>query len=490
MKIIDAILRSKLFKVGLRIKVVIVFVIPMLLALSALSYLHNVREQGELEEQIETSTIQLGDMALSGLKHAMLRNDRQVITRILNNIGSNPSIKQIWIINSNFRIMESTNPADIGRIVQTDQAGCSECHKYPPATRPRVTRLLVGEGVLRVVTPIPNEPECQACHSADSVHLGVLVIDAPLVKIQEHMRDDQTYNILFSLLSVVMVGLLAYLLIQWLIVQRVEVLYKSLAAFAAGDFSVRVPKRWRTEDEITRLADYFNNIADVLQRHQKEQNDIAIVRQEAIAEERERIAHELHDGIAQLLAYLNAKVSATRVLLSKERTTAADEQLSQMEDAVQKQATEVRASIIGLRLVGQSGSGLIKNLQDYVVMCNRLSNLNVILDVGPGVEALHIDPETELHLLRIVQESISNIRKHASATEAKIIVLIEDAELLIEIQDNGIGFDPWQNSFWKPPHFGLRTMGERAEKIKAVFKLDSAPGQGVRVTVRVKLEEV
>lgn len=489
MKIVDAILSSKPFKASLRIKVVIVFIMPMILALSVLSYLHNTGEQRVMEEQIESTTIQLGDMALSGLKHAMLRNDRQVIARILNNIGSNPAIKQMWLIDPDFRIVESTNPSDIGKLVQTEKAGCVECHKYPPANRPRVTRLRISEDVLRVVSPIANDPECQACHSADNIHLGVLVIDAPLVKIREHMRDDQIYNIVFSLLSIVMVAGLAYMLIQWLIVQRVEVLYKSLYAFAAGDFSVRVPKRWRTEDEITRLADHFNDIADVLQRHQKEQNEIAIVREEAIAEERERIAHELHDGIAQLLAYLTAKVSATRLLLSKDRTTAADEQLSEMEEAVQKQATEVRTAIIGLKLVGQSGSGLIKNLKDYVVMCNRLNNLNVVLEAGSDVEALHIDPETELQLLRIAQESISNIRKHAAATEAKIIIKLEGRELLMEIQDNGIGFDPWQSSLWRPPHFGLRTMGERAEKIKAVFRVYSAPGQGVRVSVRVKLEE-
>ncbi|MBI4711156.1 MAG: hypothetical protein HY767_01650, partial [Candidatus Omnitrophica bacterium] len=173
----------------MRFKVTVVFVLPMLLILSVLSYMHNTREQKELEEQIQMTTIQIGNMALSGMKHAMLRNDQEVVARILRNIGTNPSIKQIWIVNPDFRIVESTNPSDIGQTIQTDQTGCAECHIYSLADRPRVTRLRVSEDVMRVVTPIPNDPECQTCHSAEKAHLGVLIIDAPLSEIAEHMQE-------------------------------------------------------------------------------------------------------------------------------------------------------------------------------------------------------------------------------------------------------------------------------------------------------------
>ena len=489
MKLLDKLLRTKLFKTSLRFKVTVVFVLPMLLILSVLSYVHNTREQKELEEQIQMTTIQIGNMALSGMKHAMLRNDQEVVARILRNIGTNPSIKQIWIVNPDFRIVESTNPSDIGQTIQTNQTGCSECHIHSPADRPRVIQLRVGEDVMRVVTPIPNDPECQTCHSAEETHLGVLIIDAPLDEIAEHMQEDRVYNISISLLSILLVTGIAYMLIQWLVVKRVGVLYEYLNAFAAGDFSVRIPKVWRTEDEITRLAEHFNAIANALERHQKEQREIAIVRQEAIAEERERIAHELHDGVAQLLAYLTTKISAARLLLRQRRSKVADNQLSEMEDVVQKQALDVRAIIVGLRLLGQAGTGLVKSLKDYVAMCNRLGELNVLLEIGPGVDSLHIDPETELHLLRIVQESVSNARKHSSATEIRIKISVEDGELFLGIEDNGIGFDPWQIKLWRSPHFGLHTMGERAEKIGASFKVESAHGKGAQVSVRLKLKE-
>jgi signal transduction histidine kinase len=491
MKLLDGILRSKYFKTSLRVKVVVVFMLPMILVLFILSYMHYVREQRELENQFQSFTIQLGDTALLGMKHAMLRNDQEVVTRILRNYGTNPSINAIRIVNLEFRIVESTKSEEVGKIFLTDQAGCDECHRYPPSERPRVIPIKLGnnEKILRVVTPIPNEPQCQTCHSADNSHLGVLIMDAPTNEISEHMQEDGIYNIAISLLSVLFVTIILYTLIQWLVIKRVGVIYEYLTAFAAGNFKVRIPKIWRTEDEITRLADHFNAIANTLESHEKEQREIVLIRQEAIEEERERIARDLHDGLAQLLAYLNTKISATRLLLKQRRPKVADDQLMQMEEVVQKETTEVRAAIIGLKLIGKEGASLYENLKDYVDMSNRLGDLRILFEHDSDVEKAHLSPEAEIHLLRITQEAIHNIRKHASASLARIGLHKEPGFLVLTIQDDGIGFDTWQSSMWHQPHFGLRTMGERAELIGATFKVESALGQGTRVSVRLKLKE-
>jgi len=492
MKLLDTILRSKFFKTSLRVKVLIGFAAPMILALAIFSYVHYIREQKELEEQIQTGTVRLGDMALLGMKNAMLKNDQEVVARIVRTYGTNPSINQIRIVDLEFKIVASGNSEEVGETLSTEQTGCEECHRYSPSERPQVIQLKLGEkeDVLRVVTPIPNEPQCQACHPAENNHLGALIIDAPMQVVFEHIREDQIYNIAISLLSILFVTAILYMLIQWLVIKRVGVLYEYLTAFAAGNFKIRIPKIWRTEDEITRLADPFNAIVDTLESHEKEQREIAIIRQEAVEEERERIARDLHDGLAQLLAYLNTKISATRLLLKQRRPKVADEQLAQMEDAVQKETTEVRAAIIGLKLIGKEDASLYENLVDYVTMCNRLDDLRIHFEHSPDVEEVRCSPEAEIHLLRITQEAIHNIRKHASASLAHIGLHKEAGFLVLTIEDDGIGFDTWQSSMWRQPHFGLRTMGERAELIGATFKVESAPDQGTRVSVRLKLKEL
>ena len=489
MKFLDSLLRTKFFKTSLRFKVIVVFILPMILVLAALFLIHNTREQAELERQIELSTIQLGDITLSNLRHAMMLNDSDMLGGMLQNVRDSSGFERIWIVGLDFRIVESANRSDVGATLQTDQAGCVECHNYPPAVRPRVARVRVNENVLRVVTPIQNDLECQACHLAETAHLGVLIIDAPLAGMEEHIREDQIYNLAISLIGILLVVLLAYMMIQWLVIKRVGVLYKSLSAFASGDFSARVPKPWRTEDEITRLADHFNEIADALERHAKEQREIALIRQEAVEEERERIARDLHDGLAQLLAYLNAKTSAARLLLQQKRVGAADAQLEQIQEAVQRETSEVRAAIIGLKVIGKEGASLSENLAEYIDMSNRLGDLQVQFEHDPQAGEARVAPEAEIHLLRIAQEAIHNIRKHACASLARVHLFQEDGLLVLEIEDNGVGFDTGQASLDRQPHFGLRTMREHAGLIGADFKVESAPGRGTRALVRLKLKE-
>ena len=489
MKWFDSLLRSRYFKISLRYKIAVVFVLPMVVAMLALSFAHNQRERRELERQTELSAIQLGDLALGGLRHGMMLNDRQMIANVLKDIGKYPTIQNIILVNQQGQIVASTDTGDVGERLSQEQAGCVECHSLPVADRQRVARIGASPGFLRVATPISNDQECWGCHDRSIPHLGVLLVDASLVASDEFVMEDQVYNILVAVVSTLLVVLLSYFMIQWLIVKRVEVLYKSLSAFASGDFSARVPKPWRTEDEITRLADHFNEIAESLQRHQEKEREITVVRQEAVTEERERIARDLHDGIAQLLSYLNTKVTAVRLLLKQRRSKLADDQLAQMENAIQAQTIEVRAAIIGLKVVGQSNANLFSNLKEYATLCNRVGNLQVDFELDPQVEQLNIDPESEVHLLRITQEAVSNIRKHASATRVHIHAWMDNEKLALDIEDDGIGFDPWQSSLWRPPHFGLHNMGERAEIIGATFKVESEPGRGTRISVRLKVKE-
>ena len=489
MNIFDKLLRLKFFKTSLRIKVLVAFVMPMILILLVFSYIHNLREQQELTKQIQVSTIQMGDMALSGMKNAMLRNDQEVVTRILRNYGTNPAIVKMQIINLENRVVESTDPNQIGEILQTNQVGCDECHSIPASDRPRITPVKLNNEVLRVITPILNSTECQACHSVGNKHLGVLLIDASLEAILEHSKEEQLYNVGISVVSIVLVVVLAYLMIQWLIEKRIGVLYKYLNDFAEGDFSVRIPKMWRTEDEITKLADYFNAISDSLEKDKQLQREITLVRQEAVAEERDRIARELHDGVAQFIGYVNTKILAVRLHIQNNRIEEADQQLLQIEQAVREQAVDVRASIIGLKMASESGIGLVTGLHQLVDQCRRLSEFEIQIEIEHQVEDIRLSPETELHLLRIVQESLSNIRKHASAEQAVIRLGSRDDELILSVQDDGVGFTPYRLEGNNHAHFGIKNMYERAEMFGAILSIESAPGRGTMVTLRLKIKE-
>ena len=489
MKPLDSFLRKRLPKASLRVKVALAFILPMVLSISFIMYLRDEYYRRQQEIQIENTAIQVGDLAVRVLQNALLSNNQRLIAHELEDIQGYPAIQRVTLVDADGTIFVSTDPKLAGQTVSVTESGCVECHAFAPADRPRVARVYSPNGVLRVSTLIENGPECRQCHADTKTHLGILLMDSSLASVEQSIRDTRVFNILMALITILLIVILSYAMIRWLIVRRVEVLYNALSSFAGGNFSARVPKPWRTEDEITHLADHFNEIADVLERHEKEQREIAVVRQEAITEERERIARDLHDGIAQMLAYLNNKVSAVRLLLKQRHTKLADHQLAQMESVILAQSTEVRAAIIGLRVVGQGNATLFDNLKEYAVLCNRLGDLKVEFELDPRIEQVQIDPEAEVHLFRITQEAVSNVRKHASATQAHIHMWLDGNHLVLDIHDNGVGFDPWQTNLWRPPHFGLHNIGERAELIGAAFKVEAEPGQGTHICVRLDLKE-
>jgi signal transduction histidine kinase len=108
------------------------------------------------------------------------------------------------------------------------------------------------------------------------------------------------------------------------------------------------------------------------------------------------------------------------------------------------------------------------------------------------MEKLALPAESELQLLRIVQEALSNVRKHSQASSASISVQNGGALVELTVSDNGRGFNPERVRHGEAggrPHFGLSTMRERADAIGAEFLVESRPGAGTRVTVRLQTQE-
>jgi len=467
----------------------LVFILPMILILSLISYMHNRRGRVELENLIETNALQLADVMLGSLNHAMVMNDKGMLSSVLEEMGKNPSIENVWIVASDAIVYTSTDSSQIGLKLDLKEAGCIECHQYSITDRPRAMHLWSGKGFLRVSTPIPNAPQCQTCHPGSQTHLGVFLIDLSTAETDQYLQEDMKYNIVVSVISILCLMLLAYLMIQWLLVRRVSVIHAALTQFGRRDFSTRITARWHTRDDLTQLADHFNDMAANFEVLQIEHEQKDRVRAQAIIDERERIARELHDGVAQFLAYLSAKIGATRIALRSDKENLADRNLEQVEQAIHDQSNEVRSSIIGLKMAGNIDSGFSKNVREFIDQCNRLEDLMLELEISKDVDTLTMDVEKELQLFRILQEAISNIRKHSKSSEASVSLRKKENQLIMIISDNGVGFDPMQTGLERGGHFGLQIMFERAREIGAHIEIKSNPGSGTRVIVTMDLQE-
>jgi signal transduction histidine kinase len=206
----------------------------------------------------------------------------------------------------------------------------------------------------------------------------------------------------------------------------------------------------------------------------------------AVLEERERIARELHDGLAQVLGYINTQTQAVKKLLESRRIGEATSELDAMGAASREVYADVRGAIVGLRTAPE---GLIPTIREYLRRLPRMSGCEVALRVDEDAEDVALAPPTEIQLVRIVQEALSNVRKHAGASHVEVYVGVDEEAVGVEIVDDGRGFDPLllDRSGW--PRLGLQTMRERAQAIGGAFEVVSAPGEGTRIAVHVPVSK-
>ena len=202
----------------------------------------------------------------------------------------------------------------------------------------------------------------------------------------------------------------------------------------------------------------------------------------AVAEERLRIAHEMHDGLAQVLAYVNTKAQAVKELLRTDRAEEATRHLDQLAAAAREVYSDVRESIIGLRSAAIGEGSIVNALDDCASTWQAHAGVECSLEVDG---APHLTANAQLQVLRIVQESLANVRKHAAASRVKVSLEQSATGLRVTVADDGAGFNPSAPTRSELPRFGLATMRERAEAIGGTFHLESAPGAGTRITIEV-----
>lgn len=229
----------------------------------------------------------------------------------------------------------------------------------------------------------------------------------------------------------------------------------------------------------------FRAIGNAQGRLARQNQELAALRQAAaVADERERIAREMHDGLGQMLGYVNTKAQAVQELLLAGKHEAAAAQAEQLARAAQGLHGDVREAILGLRDATALERGLLPVLGNYLEQFQDDGGVAVHLDAPASGNRFTRSLTTDLHLLRIVQEALTNVRRHAHARQAWVRFQEDEAGAALTVEDDGRGFAP---SAQPGLHggFGLRSMAERATAIGASFGIDSAPGHGTRVMVRL-----
>jgi PAS domain S-box-containing protein len=207
----------------------------------------------------------------------------------------------------------------------------------------------------------------------------------------------------------------------------------------------------------------------------------------AMLHEREQLARELHDDLGQVFAFVNTQGQTIHRLLLRGDISTADEYVCRLLEVARDTDVDIRESIMGLR-VTTSEDGLLPTLIKYLAKYERNYNIQTQLEGFDTFTDGTFEPLVEVQLLRILQEALTNIRKHANACNVRIAFNLEDDWARINVHDDGRGFDPEASSTMMEDHVGLRVMRERAEEVGGSISLQSTPGHGTELVVCVPLK--
>ncbi|RME88332.1 MAG: GAF domain-containing protein [Anaerolineae bacterium] len=202
----------------------------------------------------------------------------------------------------------------------------------------------------------------------------------------------------------------------------------------------------------------------------------------AVIEERARLAREIHDGLAQTLAFLKLEAARMKEYLERGQEGNLVQTLEGFYRTLSDAYLDARQAIDDLRRVPTSC------LPDWLHQVAE--DFEALTGIAVAVEAdvqRELSPGVQAQLLRIVQEALTNVRKHAHARSVVLAAWEAEDALFLEIRDDGVGFPPQVAC---ESRYGLRGMRERAEMIGADFQVISQAGQGATVHLRLPLERV
>ncbi|HKE73194.1 MAG TPA: GAF domain-containing sensor histidine kinase [Acidimicrobiales bacterium] len=198
----------------------------------------------------------------------------------------------------------------------------------------------------------------------------------------------------------------------------------------------------------------------------------------ALAQERGRLARELHDAMSQSLFSLQLAADTAARELDRDPAAAATS-LATVRDVAARLSTELRRAVDGLRPADLARDGLAATLRAQLSLAGRAHDVPVDVEVGDLPE---LDPDVEHQVLRIAQEAVSNALRHAGAS--RVTVEAGPAPVVLRVRDDGRGFDPEARAV-RSRRLGLTSMHERAASLGGALVVTSAPGQGTTVELRL-----
>lgn len=203
------------------------------------------------------------------------------------------------------------------------------------------------------------------------------------------------------------------------------------------------------------------------------------IENQATLEERNRIAREIHDSLGHSLTALNLQLE-TAVKLWQSNPQKAHEFLTRAKELGSKSLQDVRHSVSTMRSHSWEGQSLQQAIIKLIEDCQHSTGIHINYQLNLD---RNIPTEVSSTIYRIIQEAITNICKYANASNIDLYATTQPTHLQLNINDNGIGFDPNQQT----NGYGLQSMRDRTTALNGDFEITTAPGEGCQINVSIPL---
>jgi two-component system nitrate/nitrite sensor histidine kinase NarX len=188
----------------------------------------------------------------------------------------------------------------------------------------------------------------------------------------------------------------------------------------------------------------------------------------------------MHDGVAQVLGYMNVQLQTLNLLWKQGKQDEFKEEMTQMQRAVQSANADVRESILSLRTTLATDKGATAAMAEYIEEFGLQTGIEIQFQNRIDGE-INLSSLAEVQLVCILQEALTNVRKHAHASQVRVHLDRHrhhgNEFVLLQVQDDGVGFETKESH----QHFGIKTMGERAHSVNGEVQIQSKQNQGTTV---------
>lgn len=398
------------------------------------------------------------------------RHTLQLIQVLLDSIDLSAQLGSQELVLENLTHLESARHLQISVVRQAQRV-----RPFPPQARPVISSR-APKWFVRLVQPKPMEFR-RIITASDGPGIEIIIHADPSHEITEAWYESRSV-LFFLLLFITMANVLLYFTLGRYLAP-VESILTALERIEQGDYHLRLPRY--ELPELTRIADKINHMADVLLRSRDENRRLTQKTLAIQEHERRHLAQELHDELGQSLSAIKAVAVTIEQKSSDMDPSICDSARAiglfseRMYEVARNMMQRLRPSVLdelGLLVALQA---LIDdwNARHGEIFCHFDAN-DKLRDLGEDIN---------INLYRIIQESLTNVIKHAQANEVYIKIVRTPEQLSVNISDDGVGFDCASAQ----RGLGLLGMQERVEAINGKFKLDCDNKRGVKISIVIPL---